>query len=169
MKRFIPLALVAAGLTVWLGLRGESGDRAKAHNIRTRRAHQCFQRCGQIAAGQTNTRYPESLARILETRAWSLPVFARPLPCNASRRPATFEIGVLQTSPGEICVDQVGSAQIGCAERRCPQIGAPQVGAVQIQSLIRMLVAPSGYGSHTSTNHGQMICHSHGIVSHKRG
>ena len=30
MKRFIPLALVAAGLTVWLGLRGESGDRAKA-------------------------------------------------------------------------------------------------------------------------------------------
>ena len=30
MKRFIPLALVAASLTVWLGLRGESGDRAKA-------------------------------------------------------------------------------------------------------------------------------------------
>ncbi|MEX1027675.1 MAG: DsrE family protein [Candidatus Paceibacterota bacterium] len=30
MKRFIPLVLVAAGLTVWLGLRGESGDRAKA-------------------------------------------------------------------------------------------------------------------------------------------
>ncbi|MCI0718037.1 MAG: DsrE family protein [Acidobacteria bacterium] len=30
MKRFIPLALVAAGLTVWLGLRGESWDRAKA-------------------------------------------------------------------------------------------------------------------------------------------
>jgi hypothetical protein len=29
MKRFIPLVLVA-GLTVWLGLRGESGDRAKA-------------------------------------------------------------------------------------------------------------------------------------------
>lgn len=30
MKRFIPFALVAAGLTVGLGLRGESGDRAKA-------------------------------------------------------------------------------------------------------------------------------------------
>lgn len=30
MKRFIPLALFAAGLTVWLGLRGESGDRVKA-------------------------------------------------------------------------------------------------------------------------------------------
>lgn len=30
MKRFIPLALVAVGLTVWLGLRGESQDRAKA-------------------------------------------------------------------------------------------------------------------------------------------
>jgi len=30
MRRFIPLALVAAALTVWLGLRGESGDRAKA-------------------------------------------------------------------------------------------------------------------------------------------
>lgn len=30
MNRFIPFALVAAGLTVWLGLRGESGHRAKA-------------------------------------------------------------------------------------------------------------------------------------------
>ncbi len=30
MKRFIPLALVAVGLTVWLGLRGESQDRFKA-------------------------------------------------------------------------------------------------------------------------------------------
>ena len=30
MKRFTALALVAAGLTVWLGLRGESGDLAKA-------------------------------------------------------------------------------------------------------------------------------------------
>lgn len=30
MKRFIPLALVAVGLTVWLGLRGESGDRTPA-------------------------------------------------------------------------------------------------------------------------------------------
>ena len=30
MKRFIPLVLVAAGLTVWLGLRSESGDHVKA-------------------------------------------------------------------------------------------------------------------------------------------
>ena len=30
MKRFIPLVLVAVGLTVWLGLRGESQDRFKA-------------------------------------------------------------------------------------------------------------------------------------------
>ncbi len=30
MKRFIPLALVAASLTVWLGLRGESRVRAMA-------------------------------------------------------------------------------------------------------------------------------------------
>lgn len=30
MKRFIPLAVLAAGLTLWLGLRGESGDQPKA-------------------------------------------------------------------------------------------------------------------------------------------
>lgn len=30
MKQFIPLALAAACLTVWLGMRGESEDRAKA-------------------------------------------------------------------------------------------------------------------------------------------
>ena len=30
MKRFIPLVLVAAVLTIWLGLQGQSGDRAKA-------------------------------------------------------------------------------------------------------------------------------------------